>query len=167
MRNLFAYCAGQAHASLTCSEDARSGDDDEDPLHVEFLSGGVSLKDTRLRALGRGYLDFAIHHREQLRLMFGGEIADMREFPELMDAAHDAFAAISTAVERYLSEGNTGPTGRMGPQTATIAAWSMVHGLSTLLIDHKADPAETEAGTEAELIEQILDIFVDALKKPG
>jgi AcrR family transcriptional regulator len=120
---------------------------------------------SEIRALGRGYLDFAIRKPEQLRLMFGGEIVDMREFPELMAAAHDAFAAINTAVERFIDEGNTGPTGRMGPNTATIAAWSMVHGLSTLLIDHKVNPAETEAGTEAELIEQILDIFVDALKK--
>ena len=122
---------------------------------------------SEIRALGRGYLEFAIHQRELLRLMFGGEIADMREFPELMEAAHEAFAAISTAVGRYLDEGNTGPTGRIGPRTATIAAWSMVHGLSTLLIDHKVDPAETEAGNEAELIEQVLEIFVDALKKPG
>ena len=122
---------------------------------------------SEIRALGRGYLDFAIHKPEQLRLMFGGEIVDMREFPELMAAAHDAFAAINTTVQRFIEEGNTGPTGRMGPNTATIAAWSMVHGLSTLLVDHKVDPAETEAGTEAELIEQILDVFVDSLRKRG
>ena len=82
-----------------------------------------------------------------------------------MAASHEAFAAISAAVQRFMDEGNIGPTGRMGPHTATIAAWSMVHGLSTLLVDHKVDPAETEAGTEAELIEQILQIFIDALRK--
>ena len=50
VQNLLAYCAGQTQASLTCPETARE-QGDEDPLHVKFLFGGVSLKDPRLKAL--------------------------------------------------------------------------------------------------------------------
>jgi AcrR family transcriptional regulator len=121
----------------------------------------------RLRALGRGYLDFALANRERLRLMFGGQVKDMREFPALMKDAETAFGQIHGAVSQFLEEGNRGPRQRMGPTTATIAAWSMVHGLSALLADHKIDPAVTEAETTDELIDQVLDVFVDALSAKG
>jgi len=50
LQNLFAYCASQPAASLTCPTNAGEHGE-EDPLHIAFLSGGVSLKDARLRAL--------------------------------------------------------------------------------------------------------------------
>ena len=52
----------------------------------------------------------------------------------------------------------------MGPRTAAIAAWSLVHGLLLLLVDHRIDAAYTEAGTREALIDQVLGIFVDALR---
>ena len=50
LQNLFDYCASQPAASLTCPTNAGEHGE-EDPLHIDFMSGGVSLKDPRLRAL--------------------------------------------------------------------------------------------------------------------
>ena len=47
---LLEYCYQYPGDSLTCPKDAGE-DRGRDPLHVEFISGGVSLKDPRLRAM--------------------------------------------------------------------------------------------------------------------
>jgi len=50
LQNLFDYCASQPAASLTCPTNAGEHGE-EDPLHIDFMSGGASLKESRLRAL--------------------------------------------------------------------------------------------------------------------
>ncbi|MDA0228636.1 MAG: prolyl oligopeptidase family serine peptidase [Proteobacteria bacterium] len=50
LQNLFDYCVRQPTASLTCPKNAGEPGE-EDPLYIDFMSGSVSLKDPRLRAL--------------------------------------------------------------------------------------------------------------------
>ncbi len=116
-----------------------------------------------IHALGRGYLDFALTNRERLNLMFGAHAPAMAAHPDLATDAQSAFAIISEAIGRFVAEGNRGPRGTMGPMTATIAAWSIVHGLAALLADGKVVPATTEAGTADALIDQVLDVVIDGL----
>lgn len=77
---------------------------------------------------GLAYFRFAQAHPAQFRLMFGGNPgcpAGPREYGE-------AFGILSHRVAR-LAGGDPGP--------ATLAAWGVVHGLSTLALDGKF-PAE-------------------------
>jgi hypothetical protein len=70
--------------------------------------------------MGRAYVEFALTNPGLFRLMFGAQIRERGKFPELTEAADAAFARLQAAA---VTEG------------AAVAAWSLVHGLSHLLLD--------------------------------
>lgn len=117
-----------------------------------------------LRAFARGYVDFALEWPGHLHLIYGGVLEDLNANPELREARARAFDLCANCVARFMAEGNVGPKGRMGPRTAAVAAWALAHGMALLLVDRRLDPADTEAGTPDELIDQVTDVFIDALR---
>lgn len=50
LQNLLEYCHQHSGDSLTCPKDVGE-DRDQDPLYIEFITGDVNLKDSRLRAV--------------------------------------------------------------------------------------------------------------------
>lgn len=101
---------------------------------------GLADPAARVRALGMGYVAFATSHPAQLRLMFGPEITNKPDHPDLIEAAREAYAMLSSAVAERLSLDDAGPA---DPAIATLAAWSIVHGLATLLVDRQINPIMT------------------------
>ena len=78
--------------------------------------------------IGPAYVDFALKKRGLFRLMFGPLLADRERYPALNEAVNEAFDFLQKAV--------TGAEGtRQEDSPATLAAWGLVHGLSTLFID--------------------------------
>jgi AcrR family transcriptional regulator len=92
-----------------------------------------------------GYVLFAIAHPFRYKLMFGAELASTSSEP-LQEASSTAFGGLVTAIERCQSAG----LARDGdPRAFARAAWSMVHGLSLLLLDgHFRDPKSGRAAAE-------------------
>lgn len=98
-----------------------------------------------LTGLGLAYVEFAEANPRLYRLMFGGAIIKRGEFPELDQAGKQAFAVLQDTAEwarkaGYLTDKSL--------TTLTAAAWSLVHGLAQLTIDHhlragKSDPQLT------------------------
>lgn len=86
----------------------------------------------RFRALGLGYVRFAMAHPAHLRVMFGGMIDDRRATEAVHAAGKEAYGLLHATVAEGLARGEL-----RGPDADTVAAaaWSMVHGLSMLLID--------------------------------
>ena len=82
----------------------------------------------RLFATGQAYVAFALEKSALFRLMFGPEITDKASYPELLAASDEAFAVLTREVSRVR------PT-EMQVFDRAVAAWSLVHGLATLLID--------------------------------
>ena len=93
----------------------------------------------RFQALGRGYIRFALENPAMLRLMFGAEIECKADHPELAEAAGTAFATLSGTAGEV-----AGASADQPARTAALAAWSLVHGLSNLLIDGQIKPEEAE-----------------------
>ena len=83
-----------------------------------------------LSAMGAAYVDFALARPGMFRLMFSPLIAKGQLHPELKAAADEAFAALRRGVEFRAAEGQG-----EGVDAAAIAAWSLVHGLSHLILD--------------------------------
>jgi AcrR family transcriptional regulator len=99
-----------------------------------FRAFGKALDDVArncrpLSAMGRAYVEFALANPGLFRLMFGAQIRDRDKFPELTEAADAAFARLKAVAV----------TARAPPDSdvdaAAVAAWSLVHGLSHLLLD--------------------------------
>jgi AcrR family transcriptional regulator len=80
--------------------------------------GGVSL----------AYVEFALQQRGLFRLMFGPILLQRAKYPELDEAARAVFGLL----QRVAVSASDGPR---EDNAAGMAAWGLVHGLSSLFID--------------------------------
>ena len=102
----------------------------------------------RLRAAGAGYVTFAIRHPAYFRTIFGevtySEHETKPEMQALRAAGEEAYAVLRDLVGEGIRRGRL----RAGdPDQLSLAAWSLVHGLSMLAISGQlsglgADPAD-------------------------
>jgi AcrR family transcriptional regulator len=79
-------------------------------------------------AVGLAYVDFALQKRGLFRLMFGPILLQRAKYPELDEAARAVFGLlqrVSVSVDEQPREDHV----------AGMAAWGLVHGLSSLFID--------------------------------
>lgn len=91
----------------------------------------------RLRVLGLTYIRFAVEHPARFRLMFGRALADRAAYGPLEKAAQETFGLLVQGVEAGQRAGLI----RSGDaRQLAIAAWSLVHGLSALLVDRQLTP---------------------------
>ncbi|MEQ8456356.1 MAG: TetR/AcrR family transcriptional regulator [Sandaracinaceae bacterium] len=107
---------------------------------------GVADPHDRLRAYGVAYVRFAFEHPQHHRVMFGAEFDHGAVPPEDELAGNDAFELLrATAAEATgLSGGEEMP--------ATLAFWSLAHGLSMLLIDGRIPPEHIETPEAIEAL---------------
>jgi AcrR family transcriptional regulator len=80
------------------------------------------------------YVRFGVEHPAHYRLMFGAELADKARHPTLHAAGDAAFAVLTGVLERGQASGHVR---RGAVRDQALAAWSLVHGLTTLVIDQR------------------------------
>jgi AcrR family transcriptional regulator len=85
------------------------------------------------RELGEAYVEFALEHPQRFRLMFGG-VLRFSDHPELRAAADAAYQSLVQAFKDLPR-----------PDLAAAGAWSLVHGLSHLLLDGHFSRADRKA----------------------
>lgn len=88
----------------------------------------------RLRGSARGYVAFATEHPGYFRTIFGGVVPeDAGAFnPSLRAAGEAAYRVLRDLVGEGMAAGHL----RAGdPDQTSLAAWSLVHGLSMLLVE--------------------------------
>ncbi len=110
---------------------------------------------TRLQMMGVEYFRFAREHDAHFRVMFGPGVANKRAYPNLHKAAYAAFSVMPETIRECQAKGlaGTGDPVRMG-----LAAWSMAHGLTTLMLDQQVPP-ELEEVAENTLFMQLQGIL--------
>ncbi len=96
------------------------------------------LPETRLAAIGQGYVTFAQQNPGLFLLMFRSERLDFSR-PALRTAAEAAFRVLSGAA------GSAARGARAAPLTPAraariTAAWSLVHGFAMLMLDGRLKP---------------------------
>lgn len=95
---------------------------------------GGSLRKQYLES-GRAYVEFAVENPEQFRIMFSGLIRDRSRHPNLEKAAAESFGQLVSIVNTCREKGII-PAHR-DKNVHALAAWSMLHGIATLLIDEQ------------------------------
>ena len=113
----------------------------------------------RLRASARGYVCFATEHPGYFRTIFGGVIAEGAEAksPALRAAGEAAYRVLRDLVSDGIDKGHL----RAGDADETsLAAWSMVHGLSMLLVEGQLGAL----GTQPAKIRGVTDALVRLLE---
>ncbi|WP_428488130.1 TetR/AcrR family transcriptional regulator [Rhodopila sp.] len=104
-----------------------------------------------LRAQGVAYVGFAVAEPALFRLMFGPLISATVDTPDptaLLDEAQAAYATLRRRVARLVADSRV--------EIASLAAWSMVHGLATLLVEGRIDASNPVALAEAITAQFIL-----------
>jgi AcrR family transcriptional regulator len=85
--------------------------------------------------VGVAYVGFAVTHRAYFEVMFRPELYRPDD-PELVQARDAARALLYPPA----AEANNSPDGRGDGVRAAVAAWSLVHGLATLWLNHNLPP---------------------------
>jgi AcrR family transcriptional regulator len=102
-----------------------------------------SLKDSqdpleRVRRMGRGYVQFGLEFPEQYRVMMLTKTEfDPMEHPLEDMYGMQVFYQLVSATKECIDDGLFRP---MEPMTGAIVLWGAVHGLTSLLINHKKFP---------------------------
>lgn len=98
--------------------------------------------DRQLMAAGQAYVEWAIANPERTRLMYGGMMKSDTVPEDLHEAAESAYEAIY----QVMDEGRkTGIFGGTDTDSMVVSAWSLVHGLTMLLLGSgKLNPAGPE-----------------------
>jgi AcrR family transcriptional regulator len=99
-----------------------------------------------LVAQGVAYVRFACEDPSRFRLMFGA--AQPQGYPDLRAAAGAAYAMLARRVAGLAEEGRR--------DDLTLACWSLVHGLASLLVDGQVQGCELAGGDMAERITRLL-----------
>lgn len=104
----------------------------------------------RLRAVGLGYVGFAMSHPSHFRVMFGREMADRSAYPTLREAAAETRRMLVAAISECQRAGLV----RSGePEELALVCWAIVHGVSALLVDGQLARVLDKSGAElAEIV---------------
>jgi AcrR family transcriptional regulator len=105
--------------------------------HTMETASRARLRSTRqaFAGIAVAYVRFGVEHPAHYRLMFGPELAERaRDYAALQAASDATFAVVTVVLERGQASGQV----RRGDvRDQALAAWSLVHGLTTLLIDQR------------------------------
>ena len=103
---------------------------------LQAQDGVAQGRDAR-HAIGEAYVHFAHAHPEMFALMFRNEIADVRH-PALVEAQRAAMRVMASTISGLdLPESSEGLRLPATVAVQVTAAWAMVHGLASLLIDER------------------------------
>jgi AcrR family transcriptional regulator len=122
---------------------------------AQLEASGARKAGRKLVALGVGYVMFGMEHPAYLQLIFGGFRSHADMTPELAAAGAEAYVVLRDTVAAGISSGELR---KAEVDDVTLACWSIVHGLSMLLI-HGAIPKPDTSQLEAALVERLLGVL--------
>ena len=132
-------------------------------MEAEVARGKVDVSGTvsGLPALALAYVNFSLQNSALFQLMFGREVGSLLDHPALVEAGSRCYGLMAECVAAQLKA--AGSTDSLA--ISATAAWSMVHGLSTLINDGRVDAATCGVDSNEELILRVCRTFTFAL--PG
>jgi len=113
----------------------------------------------RVLRIGVAYVRFATENRARYRVMFGQQIPDRKKHPELEEAARRTFSHLDRAIADAHARGLL----RGEPRALTLLAWSVVHGLSSLILDGQARVSGEPPSVEA-IAERLGQLLLDGIR---
>lgn len=124
----------------------------------EEASGSVpdsAGPEPQLAGLARGYLLFAIDNKSLFQLMFGREVGDLPAYPQLVTAGEKSYNLMADCIALAVIKPGESNQAAIG----AAAAWSMVHGLSMLIIDGRISANNYGAKNNGELVDHVCSML--------
>lgn len=114
----------------------------------------------RIRVLGVAYVRYAVTHPGHFKVMFSSELHAGEETPELRAAGEPTLAAL---VEVISDAQAAGQLERGDARALAVPAWSMVHGLATLLVEGQLPALLGDLPTVEKLGHGVIDVVMRGL----
>jgi AcrR family transcriptional regulator len=128
---------------------------------MELAAVGQRSARQALAGTAVAYVRFGVEHPAHYRLMFGAELANKARYPRLQAASDATFAVLTGVLERGQTSGQVR---RASVRDQALAAWSMVHGLTTLFIDERVSFLGVSIGEAEEHARRAGRILFDGLR---
>jgi AcrR family transcriptional regulator len=93
---------------------------------------GTKSPSKRIEAVGNTYIEFAVRNPGYFKIMFRSELVEMDRFDELRERAEATFALLMSVIAPAARS-----HGAKDPLLLSVTAWSVAHGLATLLLEGK------------------------------
>lgn len=131
-----------------------------DTMSLAVAEQDVSSGD-RLIGLAQGYVSFATRNPALFQLMFGPAVGELPQSPALVAAGTRAYQLMEHAVAERMAEAGTPAQ----TPVAAAGAWSLVHGLATLLNDGRLRAGAGDLPGQQQLVEAICRLL--HFSRPG
>jgi AcrR family transcriptional regulator len=121
-------------------------------MRAELEQSGARKAGRKLVALAIGYVTFGTAHPAYLQVIFGGAMNKQNVPATLMEAGDEAYHVLRDVVAAGLASGELR---KADTDEVALACWSLVHGLSMLMIHGAVTRPET-AELERTLTERLV-----------
>ncbi|MCC9625796.1 TetR/AcrR family transcriptional regulator [Thalassospira sp. MA62] len=128
---------------------------------LETIAARNPEHESRIMALGTAYVGFAVEHPQHFRLIFGRERPPLDKYPELRDAADNAFEVLQRAVTSVDRKAEMTLNEAASAYNRALAAWSRAHGIAMLVIDGMIVPP-----ADQPLDDFVLGLLAEDLNAP-
>ena len=112
------------------------------------IGGGAEREIDRLMAIGTAYVDFACTYPAHFRIMFRPELVDLENCPGARAEGDNAFSAFRRIVHAAV---DAGIPAQPSEEALVACLWSIVHGLSCLLLDGPLAMKMPETAREVQI----------------
>ena len=106
-------------------------------------------------------MQFAVENPQHFRLIFGRERPPLDQYPELRDAADNAFEVLQRAVTSVDRKAEMTLAAAASAYNRALAAWSRAHGIAMLVIDGMIVPP-----ADQDLTSFVLGLLAEDLTLP-
>ncbi len=133
---------------------------------AEASAGAGDEPFDRIRAMGLAYVEFALDHPQRYRLMFRSELSRSGDSVVATDAdaaGGAAFGTLMSAVQEAADRGHLRDGTDAGG--AAVAAWSSVHGLSSLILEGSLGIRADQRERARQLASHVVGLVVDGLRR--
>jgi AcrR family transcriptional regulator len=133
---------------------------------IEQMAASPDDAAKRLEAMAIAYVEFAAENPAHFRVMFGRDVPDINKHPALREA-HDVTdglfrAGVAEALERAGKSGI-----KVHVDHFTLMAWSLVHGLASLIVDGRVGDvgqAAVDPGEHVRAMTRLVKTLVQTMK---
>jgi AcrR family transcriptional regulator len=115
---------------------------------------------TQLTTIARVYVEFGQEHPALMREMFSGLVLERKAYPSLYSASKLAFQQLLEVVEQGQSRGELSEGSAERP---TLVFWSLVHGLTMLLIENQLPDNISNPASVERLVEEYVTTLLQGI----
>jgi AcrR family transcriptional regulator len=117
----------------------------------------------RLRVVLSSYVHFATLNPALFHLMFSPQFKP-QDHAELIESASQSYQLLAHAAAEFLKESGRGTASPTAADDAARMGWISMHGLATLMMEHRINPLGAPRYGREQLIERTLDMVFASIR---